>query len=172
MNFARNEELHKQRIRLREFLEQILVGFPDEYGLPTPKDGIIQRLEIEDDMEIELDPQLFKQALNNLIKNGFEAEKLDGIVEIRCRVLQKCVFGDLAAEESAVEISVEDTGPGISEEALDKIFSPFYSTKQNGTGLGLSIAWKIVKAHGGDIRAESKLGEGSKFSILLPLRNS
>lgn len=71
-----------------------------------------------------------------------------------------------------VEVSVLDNGPGIREEILPRIFDPFFTTKGvgEGTGLGLSISYGIVKAHGGDIRAESGSGEGSRFTIVLPVR--
>jgi signal transduction histidine kinase len=69
-----------------------------------------------------------------------------------------------------VFISVRDNGPGIPEKILDKIFQPFFTTKPTGqgTGLGLSLAYDIVKAHGGEIKVETKEGEGSEFIIQLP----
>ncbi len=71
-----------------------------------------------------------------------------------------------------VEVSVRDNGPGIREEILPKVFDPFFTTKGvgEGTGLGLSISYGIVKAHGGDVRVESGPGEGSTFTIVLPVR--
>jgi signal transduction histidine kinase len=70
-----------------------------------------------------------------------------------------------------VEISVKDNGNGIPQEILDKIFQPFFTTKPTGqgTGLGLSLAYDIVKAHGGEIKVETKEGEGSEFIIQLPV---
>jgi len=70
-----------------------------------------------------------------------------------------------------VEIKVEDNGLGIPQNIIDKIFQPFFTTKPTGlgTGLGLSLAYDIIKAHGGDVRVESKDGEGSVFTIQLPL---
>ncbi|RKX29897.1 MAG: hypothetical protein DRP46_06470, partial [Candidatus Zixiibacteriota bacterium] len=82
-------------------------------------------------------------------------------------------YGDglqLSGTETLAEILIEDNGSGIDEEHLEKLFSPFYSSKDNGIGLGLSIAWKIIKAHGGDVNAESHLGKGTKFSIVLPAK--
>ena len=69
-----------------------------------------------------------------------------------------------------IEIKVKDNGTGISEKILDKIFQPFFTTKPTGrgTGLGLSLAYDIVKAHGGEIKVETKEGEGSEFAIELP----
>jgi signal transduction histidine kinase len=70
-----------------------------------------------------------------------------------------------------VIISVKDNGPGIPQKVLDKIFQPFFTTKPTGqgTGLGLSLAYDIVKAHGGELKVETKEGEGVTFSIQLPV---
>jgi two-component system, NtrC family, sensor kinase len=69
-----------------------------------------------------------------------------------------------------VQISISDNGPGIPDAIKDKIFQPFFTTKPTGqgTGLGLSLSYDIVKAHGGEIRVESKEGEGTEFTIQLP----
>lgn len=77
----------------------------------------------------------------------------------------------LEPNEKQVLIEISDTGPGISEENLPHIFEPFFTTKEEGkgTGLGLSLAYRIVENHGGHIRAESKLGKGATFSIILPV---
>ena len=70
-------------------------------------------------------------------------------------------------------ISVRDNGPGIPAHIVDKIFQPFFTTKPTGegTGLGLSMSYDIVKAHGGELKVETKEGEGSEFVIQLPFRN-
>jgi signal transduction histidine kinase len=70
-----------------------------------------------------------------------------------------------------VLISVRDNGPGIPQKILDKIFQPFFTTKPTGqgTGLGLSLSYDIVKAHGGELKVETKEGEGSEFTISLPV---
>ena len=80
----------------------------------------------------------------------------------------KSPLGDLGANK--VEISVRDNGIGIPQKVLDKIFQPFFTTKPTGqgTGLGLSLSYDIVKAHGGELKAETKEGEGSEFIIFLP----
>jgi len=170
LNFARNEEAHKQTIDLREYLERLRDGFAEEYGRPELSENISLKFEISEDTSVELDPQLFKQAIYNLIKNGIEAGEYKGKVNVGCKWVSHSISSDFPWAENAIEIFIEDNGPGIHDDDLSKIFSPFYSTKQNGTGLGLSIAWKIVKAHGGDIRAESKAGRGTRFTILLPAR--
>jgi two-component system NtrC family sensor kinase len=72
-----------------------------------------------------------------------------------------------------VLISVRDNGPGIPQNIVDKIFQPFFTTKPTGqgTGLGLSLSYDIIKAHGGDIRVETKDGEGATFIISIPVKN-
>jgi two-component system NtrC family sensor kinase len=83
-------------------------------------------------------------------------------------MLKKSPLGDLGA---AVEIRVQDNGPGIPQKVLDKIFQPFFTTKPvgQGTGLGLSISYDIIKAHGGQLSVETKEGEGTTFIISLPV---
>jgi two-component system NtrC family sensor kinase len=73
--------------------------------------------------------------------------------------------------DNKVLISVRDNGPGIPQKILDKIFQPFFTTKPTGqgTGLGLSLSYDIVKAHGGEVKVETKEGEGSTFSIQIPI---
>jgi hypothetical protein len=75
----------------------------------------------------------------------------------------------MSEDGTAVEISVSDTGHGLTDEIRERLFLPFYSTKHRGTGLGLSIAAKIVQEHGGSIRAESNTPKGARFLLRLPL---
>jgi signal transduction histidine kinase len=101
-----------------------------------------------------------QQVLTNLFVNGCDAMTGgNGTLTI-----------GVGEQEDRVTISVEDTGVGIPPERLETIFQPFFSTKLNsgGTGLGLSISYEIVRRHGGDLRAESRPGEGSRFVVELP----
>ena len=85
--------------------------------------------------------------------------------------------GTLTVETACVDydgrtlarIIVSDTGPGIAEKELEKIFSPFHTTKTQGTGLGLAICRRLMEQQGGSIRVESRLGEGSVFTIEIPV---
>jgi two-component system NtrC family sensor kinase len=72
------------------------------------------------------------------------------------------------AEGGRLVATFADTGQGIAPEHIDRIFEPFFSTKEGGTGLGLSVSYNVVKRHGGEITVDSTLGEGSKFTIELP----
>lgn len=106
-------------------------------------------------------PDQIKHVLLNLLSNAAEACVPDG-GEITISTWQ---------EEQKVAVAIQDTGVGIHPEKLSLIFQPFYSTKPGvkGTGLGLSICHGIIKAHNGEIRAESQPGKGSTFTVLLPI---
>jgi signal transduction histidine kinase len=84
---------------------------------------------------------------------------------------QRWAAVDLAGKQEYLEMSVADTGSGISQENLSRIFEPFFTTKgQKGTGLGLAVIWGIIDNHDGTIAVESELGMGTTFRIRLPLR--
>ncbi|MGE4618780.1 MAG: ATP-binding protein [Planctomycetota bacterium] len=107
------------------------------------------------------DGALLHQAVLNLILNGCSAMSDGG--ELFIRVLESSYRG-----ASAVVIEVTDTGVGIAEEAIPRIFRPYVSTTEGGTGLGLPTTLRIIRLHGGTILVESEPGQGSRFSIVLP----
>ncbi len=106
---------------------------------------------------VQLDRDLFKQALLNLLINAEQAMPEGGDI-----VLQT------SQEPGQVKLDVIDTGCGIGQELLPKIFKPFHTSKPGGTGLGLPTTRKIIQAHGGSIEVQSEAGRGTKFSIRLP----
>jgi len=79
------------------------------------------------------------------------------------------IHSALSEDGGSVEVAVSDTGHGLTDEIRERLFLPFYSTKQRGSGLGLSIAAKIVQEHGGSLRAESNSPKGARFLLRLPL---
>ena len=112
--------------------------------------------------QVLADPESVRRALANLIDNA--AEAMQGSL---LRVLG--VHTALSEDGTAVEVTVSDTGPGLTDEIRERLFLPFYSTKHRGTGLGLSIAAKIAQEHGGSISAESNTPKGARFLMRLPL---
>jgi PAS domain S-box-containing protein len=126
-------------------------------------DGIIVQRNLEAGLPTVLaDPEALRRALANLIDNA--AEAMQGSL---LRVLG--IQSILSEDGAAVEVTVSDTGHGLTEEIRERLFLPFYSTKHRGTGLGLSIAAKIAQEHGGSIRAESNSPKGARFVLRLPL---
>jgi signal transduction histidine kinase len=104
------------------------------------------------------DSEVLRSVFNNLFINAVQSmENSGGSLNIK-----------ILPDTDSVNIEVADTGRGIFEENLPKIFEPYFSTKETGTGLGLAIVKKIVDVHNGTIDVESKLEEGTKFVVKLP----
>lgn len=110
------------------------------------------------------------QLFLNLVKNAVEAVGESGVIEISSRIVSEYSMTQKGERRSRmVAIEVADNGSGMPQAVLDNLFTPFYTTKEKGTGLGLAICQKIVAEHRGMIRVESHAGEGTTFSIMLPL---
>jgi len=107
---------------------------------------------------LNADERYIRQMLINLIKNAMGAIKDGGTVSLATSLA-----------DDFVQILVRDTGTGIPEHLITKIFEPYFTTKIDGTGLGLSLSYKVVKEHGGDIRVQSELGKGTCFTVYLPV---
>jgi signal transduction histidine kinase len=110
-----------------------------------------------DAIEIKGDENQLKQVFLNILRNAVEAMKNGGELKVR-----------LELSNDNLLINIEDTGSGIPEENLEKIFTPFFTTKSKGTGLGLALSQQIIAAHGGRIDVQSNPGEGTAFTITLP----
>lgn len=108
---------------------------------------------------IHADPERLRQVFINLINNAVEAMPNGGTLQVETRTVDK-----------GVEAVIRDTGAGIKEEDLNKIFEPLFTTKVKGTGLGLAIVNKIVETHGGKISVKSLVGIGTEFTVFLPMR--
>ena len=105
------------------------------------------------------DPEAMKRALGNLVDNAVEAMGSSLLKELR--------VSTLLLDSGMVELTVADTGTGLTDEMRERLFLPYFSTKQRGTGLGLAIAAKIIQEHGGTIRAEKNEPAGAKFIVEL-----
>jgi len=138
---------------------QIVEEIADLIQPEADRMGINVEVSIGDDLpRVLMDKRHIKQALLNLIQNAMAAMPKGGNLGIA-----------VAATNDELTISVSDTGTGIPEDMLTKIFEPYFTTKKSGTGLGLTITFKIIKEHSGDISLESKEGKGSTFTIHLPV---
>ena len=158
--FARQVPSEKTQVNLNQVIEEGLFFFEAR----CVKAGIeVIRLLSPDLPEITADPAQMNQVLVNLAVNALQAMPEGGTLTVRT-----------LAFEQHVQLVVEDTGIGMSDEVVDRIFVPFFTTKDigEGTGLGLPVVHGIVTAHGGSIRVESRLGRGTRFEIRLPVESS
>jgi signal transduction histidine kinase len=112
-------------------------------------------------LELHADPNLLHQALLNVIRNAVDAmAEHDG---------ERTLTLDARSDDDGVVLRVRDTGPGVSDEDIDRIFNPFFTTRNSGTGLGLAIVHRILDAHGGAIRAANDPAQGGAcFELILP----
>jgi len=119
---------------------------------------VFLKIQLAEDLPfIQGDERFLRQMLVNLVKNALTATPGGGTVTIIT-----------AEKDEVVELTVLDTGEGIPDQLLQKIFEPYFTTKIDGTGLGLTMAYKVVKEHGGDITVKSVQGQGTRFIITLP----
>ncbi len=112
--------------------------------------------------KVMADGEAMKRAVANLVDNAAEASQDSVVKEIE-------ISTALVASRDAVEITVADTGHGVTRELKEKLFLPYFSTKKRGTGLGLSIVSRIIEDHRGSIRVEKNQPVGSRFIIELPV---
>ena len=123
--------------------------------------GVDLQLELAPTLpEVTVDPGQIQQAVLNLVRNSLDA--LAGRVAGQIHIRTALTAG------GEVELSVSDNGPGVSAQAMKRIFDPFFSTKENGTGLGLAITHTIARAHGGSVGYRSNVPTGACFYMLLP----
>jgi hypothetical protein len=158
--------IHKLKMPVREKkLEKININqIIDEIyrNLNTKFDGKINfLLDLKEPSWIYGEKDEIKQVIYNLITNAIEAVKRNGEIKVKTHT-------ENGNEDIILEI--EDSGVGIAKENIDKIFEPFYSSKKAGLGIGLYQVKKIIEGYGGEIKAESRINEGTKFKIRFPYR--
>ncbi len=129
------------------------------------EDAAFRHVEIISDLgeglpEVMVDAQQLRQVLLNVLLNGIEAMRDGGRLTVRTRMR--------SGESPPVAIEVSDTGVGMSEDEMDKLFEPFYTTKPEGTGLGLTIVSRLIEQNRGRLSVQSARGEGTTFMISLP----
>jgi signal transduction histidine kinase len=136
------------------------------------KGGVEVRVDIPEALRpIQGDPAQLRQIFTNFLTNAFEAMNGAGLVEITA--VAQAGEEETGPDQNGptVVITVSDNGPGIPPEVMDRIFSPFFTTKPQGSGLGLAIVRKIVDAHDGRIDVSERAGGGTVFRVTLPFRS-
>jgi signal transduction histidine kinase len=134
-----------------------------------------RRVQLVVDVDAELptlrvDAGQIRQALLNLIRNAAEAMPDGGAIRLEARLVPAAPqLPSPSAPPPSVEVTVSDTGAGVAPEDLERVFEPFYTSKQGGTGLGLAISREIAMEHGGTLTCESVSGKGTTFRLTLPI---
>jgi two-component system NtrC family sensor kinase len=159
LGFAKRMDINVEVIDLELLLKEVTGFLEREAGL--------RNIEINFNIEknlpsIESDRGQLQQVFLNILTNAYYAVNEGGRIDIMANQIN----------DNNIEISIADNGVGISNENIEHVFEPFYTTKgKYGTGLGLSITYGIVQKLGGNISVKSKLGEGTKFTVQLPLNS-
>ena len=163
LDFARPRPPSLEPMEVRAIVEDTLALLV--YEMEAQKISL-ERSYAPDIPPVPVDREQMKQVFLNLLLNAIQAMERGGNLRVTIR-WKPAPAGD--GGRSAAEISVQDSGPGMGENIRRRIFEPFFSTKEEGIGLGLPIAQRIVEEHGGQIRVESRVGEGTTFTITLPI---
>jgi nitrogen fixation/metabolism regulation signal transduction histidine kinase len=155
--FSKMPQPELQEVQLNEVVER--VGRLFQVQLESRNGGsIVSRLDLDPRLEpIAADPELLHRAILNLVLNAMDAMPQGGTLTLRTR-----------ERAGRVRLEVGDTGVGLTPQDCERLFTPYYTSKDHGTGLGLAIVQSVVSDHGGTITVESRLGEGTTFVIELP----
>ncbi|HZU45262.1 MAG TPA: ATP-binding protein [Terriglobales bacterium] len=156
-DFAKMPAPQLQAVNLNQIAANVVNLFSAQFNLPG-KPPIESRLEFDDQLEpIQADPDLLHRAVQNLVLNAMDAMPSGGTLRVRT-----------AKTNSGVRLEVSDTGKGLTREECQRLFTPYYTTKQHGTGLGLAIVQSVVSDHGGHVSVSSEPERGTTFQIDLP----
>ncbi len=161
LNLSKPPVLKLRTANINGLIEEALAEVPPEI---LSNIEVIKKLE-DGYPQVNVDSERLKRVFINLIKNALESMEGKGKLRI-------AVHREQIKKREFISITFEDTGYGIPEDDLEKIFDPFYTTKTKGTGLGLVICKRIIDAHHGNIEVQSKVGIGTTFTVQLPIFSS
>ena len=157
LEFSREKEPHRVMAHMNTTIEKVLALLENTFYFHHI---ILAKDLCQDIPECLMDPNQIHQVFLNLLLNAVEAIRENGIITIRTHVDN---------DNNNIVAMVEDTGCGISQEDLPRIFEPFYSTKAKGTGLGLAVTYGIIKNHGGELKVFSRQEQGTQFVVEVPI---
>ena len=162
LNFARPKEIAIKNFDLNSLIRESLELFKNSHHW-TGNTHVV--MDFPEPIEIESDPEQIKQVFWNLFLNACEAMPTGGTLTISTRIVEKRSYqtGKMA------QIVVRDTGPGFNKEALTKIFTPFFTTKQRGSGLGLATVRRIINGLKGEVNGKNHSEGGAAITMTLPL---
>lgn len=161
--FGRQSKSSELRtINLKDLLEEFVDSMEIEVIYTSEKEIEVKKEWDASPIFVAVEPEKIRQVLLNLMINATQAIEATGKITVACHQVSNS-SGDYGI------FTVADTGPGIPSTELDRIFTPFHTTKENGTGLGLAIVRKLIDFHGGVINIKSEVGVGTTFEIFLPI---
>ena len=156
-DFAKMPQPELAPVNLNEIVRGIVKVFEAQFSA-VGRPPITLELHLAEDLPtIQADATLLRRAIENLVLNAMDAMPAGGILMLRT-----------AHENGGVDLEISDTGKGLTPEECERLFTPYYTTKQHGTGLGLAIVQSVVSDHGGSISVESETSVGTSFHIHLP----
>lgn len=162
LDFAKPARLRKKPFNIHQALDSVVF-------LMSDKPGLFIKTYDPSIPEISGDENQLKQVFLNLVKNAREALSENGVIHLTTRAITEFHLIEGKGQGRMVSIEVKDNGCGIKPEDLEKIFTPFFTTKAKGSGLGMAITLKIVKEHGGHLKIDSTPGKGTAVTLYLPL---
>lgn len=155
LDFVRPDSMTKEPFELNKLIKDVI-----EVVKVNPKisDKVSVELSLVSEQSLLGSYDKLKQAVLNLVINAYEAMNKGGsLLQIKTQ-----------DEDSKIVLVIEDEGEGMSEETLNRLFTPFHTTKPKGTGLGLAISHKIFEAHDAEVSVDSEIGKGTRFTIKFP----
>ena len=164
--FSRQKELERSSVDLHESLERSIDLVTDKI---REKNATLEKHYTSRSIVGQWDPYQIRQVFVNVIANAVDASQENAAVQISTELIAPETDGDGQPPKHYARITIADHGRGMDKATRDRVFEPFFSTKKRGTGLGLAIVKQIVELHSGRISVASEPGEGSKFSIDLPV---
>ncbi|HVS76936.1 MAG TPA: ATP-binding protein [Steroidobacteraceae bacterium] len=160
-SLARSQPIRRERVDINETIEEIR----DLLLADGHAHRAVMKLELTPDLPpVSIDTVQLQHVILNLVRNGLEAQTSENPGGTR-----ELHLGTRLTADGDVEVKICDNGPGLSTQALERLFDPFFSTKPEGTGLGLAISNTVVRAHGGTLGHEPNLPRGACFYIRLPV---
>jgi PAS domain S-box-containing protein len=165
LNYTKPIRLNFHEVEFISFVDEAIKFFEIDIGREKRKIHV-ERKYPKKELLCRIDPEQFRQVILNLLHNATQAMPKGGEIVVQVSEIRSKGENE---KEKRVVLKISDTGMGMSKATLEKLFTPFFTTKEHGTGLGLSTVKKIVEAHGGDVKVESELGKGTTVIIRLSL---
>jgi signal transduction histidine kinase len=163
LDFARSKPPHRQTVDVNDVVRKTLSHIAIPGGI-----AVINQLD-ETLPAVLADPTQLKQVFDNLIRNAIQAMPEDGCLTIKAETPDRDELGN---GSDWITVSINDTGVGIPPENLDNLFEPLFTTKARGIGLGLALVKNLVEANRGVVEVQSEVGEGSTFTVRLPIERA